>query len=66
MEKKETGLLDRFIVWREKHISQNQFILVLSLIILNPLLMQEFPVYNSSMAIKVTRNGLKSMKELLL
>ena len=26
----EKGLLDRFIEWREKHLSQNQFILILS------------------------------------
>lgn len=30
---KELGLLDRFIAWREKHISQNHFILILSLIV---------------------------------
>ena len=30
---KETGVLDRFIAWREKHISQNQFILILSLVV---------------------------------
>lgn len=27
------GLLDRFIEWREKHVSQNQFILVLSFVV---------------------------------
>ncbi len=32
-EKKEKGMLDRFIEWREKHISQNQFILILSLVV---------------------------------
>lgn len=32
-QKDNTGWLDRFIVWREKHISQNQFILVLSFIV---------------------------------
>lgn len=32
MERKDKkGLLDRFIEWREKHISHNQFILILSL-----------------------------------
>lgn len=31
--KKENSLLDRFISWREKHISQNQFILILSFIV---------------------------------
>lgn len=30
---KENGMLERFIVWREKHISQNHFILMLSLIV---------------------------------
>ena len=29
-EKKEKSRLDRFIEWREKHVSQNQFILILS------------------------------------
>ena len=32
-QKDNTGWLNRFIVWREKHISQNQFILVLSFIV---------------------------------
>ena len=32
-EKKEKDMLDRFIEWREKHISQNQFILILSLVV---------------------------------
>ena len=31
--KKENSLLVRFISWREKHISQNQFILILSFIV---------------------------------
>lgn len=31
--KNTKGLLDRFIEWREKHISQNQFILILSFIV---------------------------------
>ena len=30
---KENGMLERFIAWREKHISQNHFILILSLIV---------------------------------
>ncbi len=30
---KETGLLERFIIWREKHISQKHFILILSLVV---------------------------------
>lgn len=30
---KRKGLLDRFIEWREKHVSQNQFILVLSFVV---------------------------------
>ena len=30
---KEKNLLDRFIEWREKHISQNQFILILSFVV---------------------------------
>ncbi|MBR2318660.1 MAG: chloride channel protein [Bacteroidaceae bacterium] len=30
---KENGMLERFIAWREKHISQNQFILILSFIV---------------------------------
>ena len=30
---KENGMLERFIVWREKHISQNHFILILSLVV---------------------------------
>ncbi len=30
---KENGMLERFIAWREKHISQNQFVLILSLIV---------------------------------
>ncbi len=30
---KENGMLERFIVWREKHISQKHFILVLSLVV---------------------------------
>lgn len=30
---KDISLLDRFINWREKHVSQNQFILLLSLIV---------------------------------
>ena len=30
---KENGMLERFIVWREKHISQKHFILILSLIV---------------------------------
>ena len=34
MEKvKDNSLIDRFICWREKHISQNQFILVLSFVV---------------------------------
>ncbi len=33
VRKGEKSLLDRFIVWREKHISQNQFILILSLVV---------------------------------
>lgn len=34
MEKaRENGLLERFIAWREKHISQNQFILILSFVV---------------------------------
>lgn len=33
VRKEEKSLLDRFIVWREKHISQNQFILILSLVV---------------------------------
>lgn len=33
VRKGENSLLDRFIVWREKHISQNQFILILSLVV---------------------------------
>ena len=32
-EAKENGMLERFIVWREKHISQNHFILILSLVV---------------------------------
>ncbi|MBQ8270709.1 MAG: chloride channel protein [Bacteroidaceae bacterium] len=32
-KKEEKGLLDRFIEWREKHISQNQFILILSFMV---------------------------------
>ena len=32
-EKKEKGLLDRFIEWREKHISLNKFILILSFVV---------------------------------
>ncbi len=32
-QKKDTTLLDRFICWREKHISQNHFILILSFIV---------------------------------
>lgn len=31
--KNNTGLLDRFIDWREKHVPQNQFVLVLSLVV---------------------------------
>ncbi len=31
--KKDISLLDRFIEWREKHIPQNQFILLLSLVV---------------------------------
>ena len=30
---KEAGLLDRFIAWREKHIPQSQFILILSFVV---------------------------------
>ena len=30
---KDISLLDRFINWREKHVPQNQFILLLSLIV---------------------------------
>lgn len=30
---KEMGLLERFIVWREKHISQKHFILILSFVV---------------------------------
>ena len=30
---KENGMLERFIVWREKHISQKHFILILSLVV---------------------------------
>ena len=33
MGAEKRGVLDRFIEWREKHISQNQFILVLSFIV---------------------------------
>ena len=32
-EKKENGLLSRFITWREKHISHNQFVLILSFVV---------------------------------
>lgn len=32
-ENKDMSLLDRFINWREKHVPQNQFILLLSLIV---------------------------------
>lgn len=32
-EKKEDGLLSRFITWREKHISHNQFVLILSFVV---------------------------------
>lgn len=31
--KNNAGLLDRFIDWREKHVPQNQFVLVLSLVV---------------------------------
>lgn len=31
--KKDISLLDRFIEWREKHVPQNQFILLLSLVV---------------------------------
>ena len=31
--KKDISLLDRFIEWREKHVPQNQFILLLSLLV---------------------------------
>ena len=31
--KTEKSLLDRFIEWREKHLSQNQFVLILSLVV---------------------------------
>jgi CIC family chloride channel protein len=30
---KEKGLLDRFIEWREKHVPQSQFILILSFLV---------------------------------
>ena len=30
---KENGMLERFIAWREKHMSQNQFVLILSFIV---------------------------------
>ena len=30
---KENGMLERFIDWREKHISQKQFILILSFVV---------------------------------
>ena len=30
---KENGMLERFIVWREKHISQKHFILILSFVV---------------------------------
>lgn len=30
---KENGMLERFIAWREKHISQKQFILILSFVV---------------------------------
>lgn len=33
MEKRQTGLIDRFIEWREKHIPQNQFVLILSFLV---------------------------------
>ncbi len=33
MEKKDAGLLDRFIAWREKHIPHTQFVLILSFIV---------------------------------
>jgi CIC family chloride channel protein len=33
MEKRQTGLIDRFIEWREKHIPQNQFVLILSFMV---------------------------------
>lgn len=32
-EKKEEGVLSRFITWREKHISHNQFVLILSFVV---------------------------------
>ena len=32
-EKKESGLLSRFITWREKHIPHNQFVLILSFVV---------------------------------
>ena len=32
-EKKDSGLLSRFIKWREKHISHNQFVLILSFVV---------------------------------
>ena len=32
-EKKDGGLLSRFITWREKHISHNQFVLILSFVV---------------------------------
>ena len=32
-KKKEEGLLSRFIAWREKHISHNQFVLILSFVV---------------------------------
>ena len=30
---KENGMLERFIAWREKHMSQNQFVLILSFVV---------------------------------
>ena len=33
MEAKKEGLLSRFIAWREKHISHNQFVLILSFVV---------------------------------
>lgn len=33
MEKRQIGLIDRFIEWREKHIPQNQFVLILSFMV---------------------------------
>ena len=33
MEKKDAGLLDRFIAWREKHIPHTQFVLILSFVV---------------------------------